>query len=241
MKDWTREELEQEYTLALKNSDTVWSYHVKSNKELKKVNKKLMETKLTLEEALEQMDKMKQWMDSDTRAYCDLCVKCNDLERELSKLKNMTNKERFKQWLKTKETEHGDYNSTLYLGGILRTTEGNKYNAPSFSINLGILKIWSLTHCSFEMGIVCDTHWGIGAIGIFPYLRWVLTMPCPQKFSMWFGEKTKRTSKQEREYERQQSILRNQRYKKLGDEHGQLLGTASICMQDGESQGVAHK
>lgn len=199
--------------------------------------------KTVLENAkyLETITKLENYIKMDTECYSDLLIKYDEIQSKYYTLKNMSFKDKFKQWFKTKETEHGDYNSTLYFGGILSTTGGNKYNAPSFSLNLGILKIWSLTHCSFEMGVVCDTHWGIGAIGIFPYLRWVLAIPCPEKFSMWFGEKTRRTSKQEREYERQQSILRNQRNKELGDEYGQLLGATSVCAQNGESQGVVHK
>lgn len=204
-----------------------------------------METILKLKKLTIQLEKkvetLERYLEEDAIHNAELWMKNHALEQELYQLKNMKFKDKFKQWLKTKEDRHGDYNSTLYFGGILSTTSGNKYNPSSFSLNLGILKIWSLSHCSFEMGVVCDTHWGIGAIGIFPYLRWVLAIPCPEKFSMWFGDKTKRTSKEQREYERQQSILRNKRDKELGDEHGQLLGATSVCMQNGESQGVAHK
>ena len=47
------------------------------------------------------------------------------------------------------------------------------------------LTVWDLDIPSFEVTVVADTHWGLGVIGILPYLRWTVTMPCPEKVGTW--------------------------------------------------------
>ncbi len=47
------------------------------------------------------------------------------------------------------------------------------------------LHIWTLDIPGFEIGFVADTHWGIGIVGILPYLRWTICIPCPEKWTSW--------------------------------------------------------
>lgn len=61
-----------------------------------------------------------------------------------------------------------------------------------FTFSWLFLTVWTLDNVHFELAIVADTHWGIGLTGILPYLRWKLTIPCPQKFGFWFDRITRR-------------------------------------------------
>ena len=76
-------------------------------------------------------------------------------------------------------------NYTFPLLPQLQIKEGNEYNTKGFSFHWLFFKLWSLDCFSFEVGVVFDTHWGIGFIGILPYLRWVICIPCPEKLMMW--------------------------------------------------------
>lgn len=67
----------------------------------------------------------------------------------------------------------------------LRTKPGDFHNTPGFTFEWLILKIWSLDSPGFEIALNCDTHFGIGVTAILPYLRVVLCVPLPQKFSEW--------------------------------------------------------
>jgi hypothetical protein len=74
----------------------------------------------------------------------------------------------------------------------LEIREANKYNTKSFIFNWLFFTVWSLDHVSFEVSLVCSTHWGIGVVGIFPYLRWCITIPAPSKFMMRLSNKLDR-------------------------------------------------
>ena len=67
----------------------------------------------------------------------------------------------------------------------LTIREGDEHNTSSWSFTWLFIKLWSLDSCSLEVGIVLDSHWGIGVIGILPYLRWVVCIPCPTGLMMW--------------------------------------------------------
>jgi hypothetical protein len=63
--------------------------------------------------------------------------------------------------------------------------KGDKYNTPSLSFRWLFFRFWTLDTFEFELSIVMDGHWGLGVIGILPYLRWVICIPCPTSLSMW--------------------------------------------------------
>jgi hypothetical protein len=78
---------------------------------------------------------------------------------------------------------------------IIETREEDKYNTSHFSFRWLFITIWSIDSFCFEISIVADTHWGIGVVGLFPYFRWVLTIPCPEKFGMWIQKHLCRSPK----------------------------------------------
>ena len=54
-----------------------------------------------------------------------------------------------------------------------------------FSFSWLFVKVWSLEHPSIELAACIDTHWGIGILGQIPYLRWVVSIPCPPSIADW--------------------------------------------------------
>ena len=46
-----------------------------------------------------------------------------------------------------------------------------------FSVRWLFFTFWTLDYIEFEFAFVCSSHWGIGLIGILPYLRWTITIP----------------------------------------------------------------
>ncbi|OIN55870.1 hypothetical protein [Arsenicibacter rosenii] len=61
----------------------------------------------------------------------------------------------------------------------------DKHNTAGFSFSWLFFRIWTLDSFGFELSIICDWQWGLGLIGILPYLRWALTIPIPMKWSIW--------------------------------------------------------
>lgn len=55
-----------------------------------------------------------------------------------------------------------------------------------------IVTIWTLDRAQFEISFVATTHWGLGFIGIFPFFRWAITIPCPPKLGTWIDKVTTR-------------------------------------------------
>ncbi len=70
--------------------------------------------------------------------------------------------------------------------------KANEHNSWGFQFNWLFLKIWTLDSFNFEFTIVASAHWGIGFIGIFPYLRWALCVPIPRPIERWFSKLTYR-------------------------------------------------
>ena len=79
---------------------------------------------------------------------------------------------------------------------IIETREADEYNTYRFSFKWLFITIWSLDSFEFEITAVVDDHWGIGFIGILPYIRWVFTIPCPVKLGMWMQKNLWRKPKQ---------------------------------------------
>lgn len=67
----------------------------------------------------------------------------------------------------------------------LFTRPANEYNTSKFTFEWLFIKVWSMDSPSFEIGINCDTHFGIGITGMLPYLRFVLCIPLPNKVGEW--------------------------------------------------------
>ncbi len=74
------------------------------------------------------------------------------------------------------------YNNPIFpLIPSLITRKKDKYNTKGFTFTWLGIKVWSLDTFSFEVGAVIDTHWGVGLIGILPYIRWVCCIPISEK------------------------------------------------------------
>ena len=78
------------------------------------------------------------------------------------------------------------YNRNIFpLVPLFEYRKTDKHNTCRFNMRWLFFTIWTLDTLCFEISIVADTHWGIGIIGIFPYIRWRATIPCPLKIGMW--------------------------------------------------------
>lgn len=174
-------------------------------------------TNLTsLEEAVKHIDKLKeeyQVIEREMLLSFDEAKKLRDKYRELEdrmyRIKTRTNWERFKAWLKSDSSDR-HWSSVDYLGGILRVRHGDKHNTTNFTFDIGIVKVWSMDSFQFEITAVANTHWGIGFVGLLPYLRWVVALPIPQNLGIKFDELTRRKpNKNKPKYNGTQSVLHN--------------------------------
>ena len=68
---------------------------------------------------------------------------------------------------------------------ILSLKKADEYNTSGFVFTWMGLQLWTLDSVEFELSIVMNEHWGVGFMGILPYLRWVLTIPMPTIMSLW--------------------------------------------------------
>lgn len=88
------------------------------------------------------------------------------------------------------------YNKNIFpLIPVITIKKSNEHNTSSFTFRWLFFTIWTLDSFHFEISLVADTHWGIGIIGILPYLRWAVTIPCPEKLGMWFSKNLNRKPK----------------------------------------------
>ena len=85
------------------------------------------------------------------------------------------------------------YNKNVFpLIPVINIKKASKHNTSGFNFKWLIFTFWSLDSFAFEFAIVADTHWGIGFIGILPYLRWTITIPCPTRLGIWIDRKLNR-------------------------------------------------
>jgi hypothetical protein len=68
---------------------------------------------------------------------------------------------------------------------VFEARKANHYNTNGFTFEWLFIKAWTLDSCSFEIGVTCSGHWGIGVLGLLPYLRWVVAVPIPLKLDFW--------------------------------------------------------
>ena len=86
------------------------------------------------------------------------------------------------------------YNRNVFpLVPILEIKKANEHNTRGFSFRWLFFTFWSLDSVQFELSFVATTHWGVGFIGLLPYLRWVVTIPCPEKIGILFDRYTSRS------------------------------------------------
>lgn len=71
----------------------------------------------------------------------------------------------------------------------------DKENTFSWFFNWMFLKLWSLDSFSISIQFHIEAHWGFGFAGIIPYLRWVISIPCPPKLESWVRKKLWRKPK----------------------------------------------
>jgi hypothetical protein len=81
---------------------------------------------------------------------------------------------------------------------VLTIKQANEHNTRGFQFDWLFVRLWSLDAFNFEFTIVADTHWGLGFVGILPYLRWTCCIPCPERVSMWAQRNLWRRPKPER-------------------------------------------
>lgn len=60
-----------------------------------------------------------------------------------------------------------------------RVKHRDEYNTKNYSFEWMFFNFWTLDQVSFEFTLVISDHWGIGFIGLLPYLRWGITIPMP--------------------------------------------------------------
>lgn len=77
------------------------------------------------------------------------------------------------------------YNRNIFpLVPVITIKKADEHNTSGFTFRWLFFTFWSLDSFQFELSLVADTHWGIGLIGIFPYIRWVIAIPCPKKLGI---------------------------------------------------------
>lgn len=64
--------------------------------------------------------------------------------------------------------------------------EAGEYNTKSCGFKWMLFDFWALNHVGFEITFVISAHWGIGFIGMLPYLRWGITIPFPARIQKLF-------------------------------------------------------
>lgn len=88
------------------------------------------------------------------------------------------------------------YNRSIFpLLPYISSRKADEYNTSQFCIRWLMFTVWILDSFEFEISIVANTHWGIGMIGMLPYLRWVVAIPCPEKLGIWIYKYTSRKVK----------------------------------------------
>ena len=82
------------------------------------------------------------------------------------------------------------YNRNVFpLIPVINIKKANEHNTSGFTFRWLFFTFWSLNSFEFEFAFVASTHWGIGFIGILPYLRWVVAIPCPERLGIWIDQK----------------------------------------------------
>ena len=78
------------------------------------------------------------------------------------------------------------YNNWIFpLVPIINFRSADKHHTSKISFKWLFLTFWTLDGFSFELSIIANTHWGIGVIGLLPYLRFAITIPCLENISRW--------------------------------------------------------
>lgn len=82
------------------------------------------------------------------------------------------------------------YNRNIFpLIPLLKIKKSDEFNTNGFTFRWLFFTIWSLDSFGFEFSLVATTHWGIGFIGIIPYIRWVVAIPCPERIGILIDRK----------------------------------------------------
>jgi hypothetical protein len=85
------------------------------------------------------------------------------------------------------------YNRNIFpLVPVYTYKKADKHNTQGFTFRWLVFTFWTLDSFQFEIAANIDTHWGIGFTGILPYLRWVIAIPCPEKFGIWIDRNINR-------------------------------------------------
>lgn len=90
------------------------------------------------------------------------------------------------EYISRKRTWYNNYNFSLIP--TLNIRKADKYNTKSFQFNWLFIKLWSLDSFSFELSFTISSHWGIGFIGLLPYLRFVFCIPLSESLGMWIDK-----------------------------------------------------
>ena len=86
------------------------------------------------------------------------------------------------------------YNKNIFsLVPLVEIRKSNENNTSGFTFRWLFFTIWTIDNPSFEIAIVADTHWGIGIVGLLPYFRWCVSIPCPEKVGSWINKRFSRS------------------------------------------------
>lgn len=78
------------------------------------------------------------------------------------------------------------YNRNVFpLIPIVSIRKADQHNTSGFTFRWLFFTAWTLDAVEFEIAVTIDSHWGIGLKGILPYLRWCISIPCPEKIAIW--------------------------------------------------------
>lgn len=78
---------------------------------------------------------------------------------------------------------------------ILEIKKSDKNNLGGFTFKWLFFTVWTIDSPCFEIAVVVDTHWGIGVVGLLPFFRWVVAIPCPENIGIWINRNLSRTRK----------------------------------------------
>lgn len=85
------------------------------------------------------------------------------------------------------------YNKNIFpLVPNITIKNEDEHNTSGFTFRWLFFRFWSLDNFQFELSLNIDTHWGIGITFLLPYLRGVISIPCPERFGIWIDTKLRR-------------------------------------------------
>ncbi|SFC81118.1 hypothetical protein SAMN05421780_11056 [Flexibacter flexilis DSM 6793] len=76
---------------------------------------------------------------------------------------------------------------------VFEYIKADEQSTSNFCFRWLFFTVWTIDSLEFEIAIVASTHWGIGVIGLLPYFRWCVCIPCPDKLGIWIDRNFSRS------------------------------------------------